>query len=79
MQVWYIESRVPEALDTLDNVLDRLKYLPGFLGGELLSSPDQPGLTLLQTRWDGFPPRIGLPAGARAWVFHVARVQNRVE
>lgn len=79
VQVWYVESRAESALEALGRLLDDLKLMPGFLGGELLTSPDQPGLALLQTRWDGAAPSLNLPAGARGWAFHVVRFQNRVE
>ena len=49
--------------------------LPGFLGAEVLHSPDQAGqggeLYLLVTRWQGAVPPLELPAGAKGWAFAV--------
>ncbi len=70
-QVWYIELRGPEALATLTALLDVVATCPGFLGAEVLSSPAQPELALLESRWETEPPTLPLPAGAKAWAFEV--------
>ncbi|GAA5501427.1 hypothetical protein Dxin01_01159 [Deinococcus xinjiangensis] len=69
--VWYIELRGPEALATLGGTLDQLAALPDFLGAELLASPAQPELALLESRWAAGPPSLLLPAGAKSWTFEV--------
>ena len=67
-----------EAAST-DNVYQRLSdlmaglgHLPGFLGADLLTSPAQPGLCLLESRWAGAVPALDIPAGCKAWAFDVA-------
>ena len=69
--VWYIELRGEEAVGVLSGVLERLPGLPGFQGAELLTSPAQPGLALIASRWAGEVPDLPLPAGAKHWAFEV--------
>ena len=70
-QVHYAEARGEAAEVDLRAFLGTLPALPGFLGAELLVSPDQPGLALVASRWaEGVPPLV-LPPGVRAWVFEV--------
>ena len=69
--VWYIELRGEEAEATLRHWLEQLPGQPGFAGAELLDSPAQPGLALLASRWNGPPPELTPPAGAKHWTFRV--------
>lgn len=71
MRVWYLEGKGAAARAALGALLPELAARPGFLGGELLHSPTQPELTLLQSRWVGEPPGQRLPQGVRGWVFEV--------
>ena len=71
MQVHYAEARGETAEASLRAFLQVLPTLPGFVGAELLVSPDQPGLALIASRWEGSVPLLPLPAGVRAWVFEV--------
>lgn len=45
----------------------------GFMGAEILSSPEQTTdageLYLLVTRWQGPPPKLVLPNGTKGWAF----------
>ncbi|WP_291425888.1 hypothetical protein [Deinococcus sp.] len=52
-------------------VLEELPSQPGFLGAELLTSPAQPALALIASRWAAALPALALPAGAKAWSFVV--------
>lgn len=69
--VWYVELRGDEAEHTLRRWLEQLPGQPGFAGAELLSSPAQPGLALLASRWAGVPPQLTLPPEAKHWTFRV--------
>ncbi|WP_245588582.1 hypothetical protein [Deinococcus pimensis] len=69
--VLYVELRGEDAARRLRPLLDDLARVPGFRGGELLRSPAQPGLALVQARFDVEPPDVSLPGGARAWTFVV--------
>lgn len=69
--VHYAESRAGNARALLAALLEDLSRLPGFRGAELLSSPGQPGLYLLASRWAGERPEPELPGGVRAWTFVV--------
>ena len=69
--VLYVELRGQSATETLRPVLHALAGQEGFLGGELLLSPAQPQLALVQARFDREPPVLGLPEGARSWSFVV--------
>jgi heme-degrading monooxygenase HmoA len=69
--VHYAEARGEHAGTALRGFLHHLPALPGFLGAELLSSPEQPGLYLVASRWAGPVPPLDLPAGTRAWTFTV--------
>lgn len=71
MNVQYAEGRGEAAEAGLRALLDTLDGLEGFAGAELLSSPAQPGLWLLVSRWQGEVPEMALPDGVRAWVFEV--------
>ncbi len=70
-QVWYVELRGAEAAGQLLAVMEELPSQPGFLGAELLTSPAQPALALLASRWAAALPVLDLPAGAKAWSFVV--------
>ena len=69
--VWYVELRGTRAQAALLALLDSLPEQPGFLGAELLSSPAQPGLALVASRWAKQVPDLPLPDGAKAWSFGV--------
>ncbi|WP_034385806.1 hypothetical protein [Deinococcus sp. YIM 77859] len=70
-QVHYAEAKGEEGARNLRAFLQALPDLPGFLGAELLSSPAQPELTLVASRWAGEVPPLPLPTDVRAWVFVV--------
>ena len=70
-QVHYAEARGDGAKDLLTAFLEGLPVHPGFLGAELLGSPDQPGLYLVASRWSGAVPALNVPPGAKAWSFEV--------
>jgi len=67
----YVELRGEDAAARLRPLLDRLAHAPGFRGGELLRSPAQPDLALVQARFEHAPPDLPTPEGARAWTFVV--------
>ena len=70
--VHYAELRGAGARAILHDFMGCLSARPGFLGAELLSSPAQPGLLLVASRWAGaVPGDLPLPAGAKAWTFTV--------
>ncbi|WP_240738430.1 hypothetical protein [Deinococcus fonticola] len=69
--VWYVELSGPDAVQVLRGVLDALPSQAGFRGAELLSSPAQPQLALIASRWAGEPPSLPVPDGAKHWVFTV--------
>lgn len=71
MRVWYLEGKGTAARSALGALLPELAARSGFVGGELLHSPAQPELTLLQSRWAGEVPAMNLPDGVRGWVFEV--------
>ncbi|WP_245900652.1 hypothetical protein [Deinococcus yavapaiensis] len=52
-------------------MLREIAQQDGFLGGELLASPSQPGLALLQARFDRAPSSADWPSGAKGWTFTV--------
>ncbi|GGR12044.1 hypothetical protein [Deinococcus ruber] len=52
-------------------MLEQLRHLPGCLRADLLSSPQQPALSLLESRWHGTPPALDVPPGCNAWAFVV--------
>ncbi|AFZ68443.1 hypothetical protein [Deinococcus peraridilitoris] len=68
--VLYTELQGEDALHTLRPLLAHCATLPGFEGGELLVSPAQPKLALLQSRWSVDPPALEVE-GARSWSFQV--------
>ena len=70
-QIWYVEARGEAALSDLRAFLQSLRGLPGLLGAELLTSPAQPDLALVASRWSAAPPDVKLPSGARDWTFEV--------
>lgn len=69
--VWYVELRGPEAIIRLRDFLDALPAQAGFRGAELLTSPAQPELVLIASRWQDEPPALHVPDGAKHWVFTV--------
>ena len=71
LRVHYAEARNDTARRGMEAFLAALPDLPGFLGAELLISPEQPGLVLVASRWAGELPTLPLPPGARAWAFEV--------
>lgn len=73
LRVHYAEARGDAAERDLAAWLDLLPGQPGFLGADLLTSPAQPGLALVASRWAGEVPPLGVPEGVRAWVFEVRR------
>lgn len=73
LRVHYAEARGEEAGRALAAWLDTLPGQPGFLGAELLTSPEQPGLALVASRWAGEGPPLAVPDGVRAWAFEVRR------
>lgn len=56
----------------LSDLMAGLGHLPGFLGADLLTSPAQPGLCLLESRWAAAVPALDVPAGCKSWAFDVA-------
>ncbi len=48
-----------------------LSALPGLLDACLLASPAQPGLWLLESRWQGPLPELSVPEGFKHWSFEV--------
>ncbi|GGJ73065.1 hypothetical protein [Deinococcus aquiradiocola] len=75
VQVHYIEGHSdrcgPDITLRLSDLMAGLGHLPGFVGADLLCSPDQPGLCLLESRWQGDVPPLEVPVGCRAWAFTV--------
>ncbi|GGL14882.1 antibiotic biosynthesis monooxygenase [Deinococcus radiotolerans] len=71
MNVHYAEGKGAAARAALHAFLNALPGRPGFLGAELLLSPEQPELTLVASRWAGEVPPLPVPPGARAWTFQV--------
>ncbi|WP_425147784.1 antibiotic biosynthesis monooxygenase [Deinococcus sp.] len=71
MRVHYIEGRGSELRGQLSALLRALSGLPGCLRADLLSAPEQPELTLLESRWRDAPPALELPPGCKAWAFVV--------
>ena len=75
IQVHYIEGKAttsdPDVQQRLSDLMAGLGHLPGFLGADLLSSPAQPELVLLESRWAGAVPALGVPAGCKSWAFTV--------
>ena len=75
IQVHYIEGRTSgadgELRQRLSDLMAGLGHLPGFLAADLLSSPTQPHLCLLESRWMGAVPELEIPTGCRAWTFTV--------
>jgi hypothetical protein len=77
--VHYIEGRASresgaqggDMQQRLSDVMAGLGHLPGFLGADLLCSPLQPGLYLLESRWAELVPDFEIPVGCRAWAFTV--------
>lgn len=69
--VHYAEARGDDALPALREFLDSLEPHSGLLSAELLTSPSQPGLYLVMSRWEGGVPALILPDGVRAWAFEV--------
>ena len=69
--VWYVELRGEDAATTLAHWLEGLPAQPGFIGAELLDSPEQAGLALVASRWQGAPPNLTVPDGAKHWTFRV--------
>ncbi|MDL2343527.1 hypothetical protein QOL99_05110 [Deinococcus sp. MIMF12] len=73
LRVHYAEAKGDTAERDLAAWLGTLPEQPGFLGAELLTSPAQPGLALVASRWSGEVPPLTVPDGARAWEFEVRR------
>ena len=75
IQVHYIEGKAtgadPDVQQRLSDLMAGLGHLPGFLSADLLSSPAQPGLVLLESRWAGTVPALDVPAGCTSWAFTV--------
>lgn len=71
VRVHYAELRGEGARAALLGWMEALGTHPGCLGAELLSSPAQPGLFLVMSRWTQEPPALSLPTGARQWTFLV--------
>ena len=71
IQIHYVEGRGPDSRAQLSALLGQLRAVPGCLRAELLSSPAQPALSLLESRWQETPPHIELPPGCTAWAFVV--------
>ncbi|MDV6375693.1 antibiotic biosynthesis monooxygenase family protein [Deinococcus arenicola] len=70
-KVHYAEARGDGAEALLREFLRSLPVHPGFLGAELLGSPQQPGLYLVASRWAGNVPEVEVPDGVKAWSFAV--------
>ena len=71
----YIEGKAtqadPDVQQRLSDLMAGLGHLPGFLSADLLSSPAQPELVLLESRWAGPVPALDIPAGCKSWAFTV--------
>ncbi|MDB5045415.1 MAG: hypothetical protein JWQ08_1465 [Deinococcus sp.] len=81
VQVQYVEARDSGnglTASALSTHLETLQAQPGFLGAELLTSPAQPGLLLIASRWASPAPELLLPAGAKSWVFEVQESRGAV-
>ncbi|MFC4454623.1 hypothetical protein [Deinococcus sonorensis] len=77
IRVHYIEGRREQGDDIqaqLSDLMARLGHRDGFLGAELLVSPEQPGLCLLESRWMGEVPALRVPPGCKSWSFEVAEI-----
>jgi hypothetical protein len=70
-RVHYAEARGEGAQGLLRAFLKTLPAHPGFLGAELLGSPDQPGLYLVASRWSEAVPELRVPDGTKAWGFEI--------
>ncbi|OLV19814.1 hypothetical protein BOO71_0001807 [Deinococcus marmoris] len=67
----YAEARGDNAETLLREFLGSLPARSGFLGAELLGSPEQPGLYLVASRWAAEVPELSVPDGVKAWSFEV--------
>ncbi len=71
----YIEGQAtpaePDVQQRLSDLMAGLGHLPGFLSADLLSSPAQPELVLMESRWAGDVPALDIPAGCKSWAFTV--------
>jgi|GEM_PF-2291034 len=77
--VLFVEGHGERVSAALRDLLSAVAGMPGCLGAEVLASPAQPGVTLLQARWPHDPPSVPIPAGARSWVFRVELALPDVE
>ncbi len=73
VRVHYVEGHGQEARAGLARLLATLGGRPGFLSADLLGSPAQADLCLLESRWSGEPPALELPPGCKGWTFVVER------
>lgn len=75
IQVHYIEGHTTaadgELRQRLSDLMAGLGHLPGFVSADLLCSPAQPHLCLLESRWAGIVPDLEIPVGCKSWVFTV--------
>lgn len=68
--VWYVELKGPQSQQILSQWLQNLPNQTGFLGAELLMSPEQPELALVASRWS-LRPKLTVPTEAKHWFFEV--------
>ena len=69
--VHYVEGKSDGAEAALRTFMAGLSSLPGLLDACLLASPAQPGLWLLESRWQGPVPELSVPGGFKHWSFEV--------
>ncbi|GAA4008683.1 hypothetical protein GCM10022631_21050 [Deinococcus rubellus] len=72
--VHYMEGRGADAEQTLSDLLSGLPGWAGLVDACLLTSPDQPGLWLLESRWANAVPLLDVPEGCKSWSFEVQRL-----
>lgn len=68
--VHYTELKGPNSQKILSQWLQLLPAQHGFISAELLSSPQQPELALVASRWSN-TPRLSVPPEAKHWFFEV--------
>lgn len=72
--IHYVEGRGEAAGAALSALLSDLRGQAGLVDACLLTSPDQPGLWLVESRWVGEVPPISVPEGCKSWSFEVQQM-----
>ncbi|AWN22276.1 hypothetical protein DKM44_02685 [Deinococcus irradiatisoli] len=70
-RIHYLEGKGESRREALMAFLQQLKGRPGLLDACLLSSPAQPGLWLVESRWESEVPPLTVPEGCQHWSFEV--------